>query len=144
MMDYNGESSYSTSYILSDIATETITEAWIAESQQSLDVSPPTPVTVAATSMLTTFCKSWFSTLPDHLRFSDENMQLQMAMFETCSNSGAWCFCCMHVVHASCTLALDAVSGRVQKVEAIHHYSTRRNSVAKRCLRLCCTGQPPN
>ena len=31
-------------------------------------------------------------------------------MFETSSNTGAWCYCCMHVYHASCALALNVVN----------------------------------
>lgn len=48
----------------------------------------------------------WASSLPDHLQFSDQNLQVQKSMFETSSNTGAWCFCCMHVYYASFALAL--------------------------------------
>ncbi|KAJ7717748.1 hypothetical protein DFH07DRAFT_340275 [Mycena maculata] len=50
--------------------------------------------------------EEWASSLPDHLRFSEQNLQVQHSMFETSSNTGAWCFCCMHVYFASLTLAL--------------------------------------
>jgi hypothetical protein len=50
------------------------------------------------------------SGLPDYLSFSEDNLQVQMSMFETSSNTGAWSFCCMHVIHASCVLALHSVS----------------------------------
>jgi hypothetical protein len=53
--------------------------------------------------------QSWISSLPEHLRFSEENLQVQLSMFETSSNTGAWCFCCMHVLHASVALALNVV-----------------------------------
>ncbi|KAJ7623318.1 fungal-specific transcription factor domain-containing protein [Roridomyces roridus] len=52
--------------------------------------------------------EEWVSNLPDHLRFSESNLQVQKSMFETSSNTGAWCFCCMHVYHASFALALHA------------------------------------
>ncbi|KAJ7715362.1 hypothetical protein DFH07DRAFT_1015355 [Mycena maculata] len=52
--------------------------------------------------------EEWASSLPDHLRFSEQNLQVQHSMFETSSNTGAWCFCCMHVYFASLTLALHA------------------------------------
>ncbi|KAJ6591681.1 fungal-specific transcription factor domain-containing protein [Mycena vulgaris] len=50
--------------------------------------------------------EEWASSLPDHLRFSEQNLQVQQSMFETSSNTGAWCFCCMHVYYASFALAL--------------------------------------
>lgn len=54
--------------------------------------------------------QSWVNSLPDHLRFSEQSLQVQQSMFETSSNSGAWCFCLMHVVHATSALALNYVS----------------------------------
>ena len=53
--------------------------------------------------------KAWVSSLPEHLRFSEETLQVQLSMFETSSNTGAWCFCCMHVLHSSVALALNIV-----------------------------------
>ncbi|KAJ7043487.1 fungal-specific transcription factor domain-containing protein [Mycena alexandri] len=50
--------------------------------------------------------EEWVSSLPDALRFSEQNLQLQQSMFETSSNTGAWCFCCMHVYYAGFILAL--------------------------------------
>ncbi|KAJ7449604.1 fungal-specific transcription factor domain-containing protein [Mycena latifolia] len=50
--------------------------------------------------------QEWASSLPDHLQFSEQNLQVQKSMFETSSNTGAWCFCCMHVYYASFALAL--------------------------------------
>ncbi|KAJ7504510.1 fungal-specific transcription factor domain-containing protein [Mycena galericulata] len=50
--------------------------------------------------------EDWASSLPDHLRFSEQNLQVQQSMFETSSNTSAWCFCCMHVYYASFVLAL--------------------------------------
>ncbi|KAJ7245114.1 fungal-specific transcription factor domain-containing protein [Mycena haematopus] len=52
--------------------------------------------------------EEWVSNLPDHLRFSEQNLQVQQSMFETSSNTGAWCFCCMHIYYAGFTLALHA------------------------------------
>ncbi|KDR80510.1 hypothetical protein GALMADRAFT_240800 [Galerina marginata CBS 339.88] len=51
----------------------------------------------------------WERTLPEHLRFSEQSLQVQQSMFETSSNTGAWCWCSMHVYHASCVLALHLV-----------------------------------
>ncbi|KAF9453564.1 hypothetical protein P691DRAFT_21703 [Macrolepiota fuliginosa MF-IS2] len=59
--------------------------------------------------------ESWFDSLPDHLRFSEQSLQVQQSMFETSSNTGAWCWCCMHVYHASCGLALNLARQRSQR-----------------------------
>ena len=53
--------------------------------------------------------QEWDRTLPDHLRFSEQSLQVQQSMFETSSNTGAWCWCMLHVYHASCALALNFV-----------------------------------
>ena len=54
--------------------------------------------------------KDWARTLPEHLRFSEQSLQVQQSMFETSSNTGAWCWCYMHVYYASCALALNFVN----------------------------------
>ncbi|KAF7972764.1 hypothetical protein HWV62_17142 [Athelia sp. TMB] len=59
---------------------------WIAESEREL--------------------KNWEDGLPEHLRYSDDTVQIQLSMMETSSNIGAWCFLLMHVIHASCSAAL--------------------------------------
>ncbi|KAK7030727.1 fungal-specific transcription factor domain-containing protein [Favolaschia claudopus] len=52
--------------------------------------------------------EDWVATLPSNLQFSEENLQMQLAMFETSSNTGAWCFCVIHIYYAGMTLALHA------------------------------------
>ncbi|CAA7267424.1 unnamed protein product [Cyclocybe aegerita] len=54
--------------------------------------------------------KEWDRTLPEHLRFSEQSLQVQQSMFETSSNTGAWCWCNIHIHHASCVLALHTGS----------------------------------
>ncbi|KAG6866572.1 hypothetical protein C0991_002057 [Blastosporella zonata] len=58
---------------------------------------------------------SWANTLPEHLRFSEQSLQVQQSMFETSSNAGAWCWCGMHVFHASSILALNFARQQSQK-----------------------------
>ncbi|KAL0576447.1 hypothetical protein V5O48_005522 [Marasmius crinis-equi] len=48
----------------------------------------------------------WSESLPQQLRFTETNLHIHKSMFETSSNSSAWCFACMHTVFASCSLAL--------------------------------------
>lgn len=57
----------------------------------------------------------WDRTLPDHLRFSEQSLLVQQSMFETSSNGGAWCWCSMHVYHASCALVLNLARQRTQR-----------------------------
>ncbi|KAF9557342.1 hypothetical protein CPC08DRAFT_693369, partial [Agrocybe pediades] len=57
----------------------------------------------------------WERTLPEHLRFSEQNLQVQRSMFETSSNTGAWCWCSIHVYHASCAMALYSARHRAQR-----------------------------
>lgn len=56
-----------------------------------------------------TLLQAWAQALPDHLRFTDENLAVQTNIYETASNTGAWCFAAMHVFHNSCILALNWV-----------------------------------
>ncbi|PCH44218.1 hypothetical protein WOLCODRAFT_138836 [Wolfiporia cocos MD-104 SS10] len=57
--------------------------------------------------------ESWLESLPAHLRFTAENMEKQEAMFETSSNTGAWCYCFMHSLYPCCYLALAEGEGRL-------------------------------
>ncbi|PPQ75884.1 hypothetical protein CVT24_000739 [Panaeolus cyanescens] len=59
--------------------------------------------------------EEWDRTLPDHLRFSEQSLQVQQSMFETSSNTGAWSWCFMHVYHASCALALNVARQRTHR-----------------------------
>ncbi|KAF8817557.1 hypothetical protein BYT27DRAFT_7237433 [Phlegmacium glaucopus] len=59
--------------------------------------------------------EEWVRTLPEHLRFSEQSLQVQQSMFETSSNTGAWSWCYMHVYHASCVLALNFARQRAQR-----------------------------
>ncbi|KAI0760825.1 hypothetical protein C8Q74DRAFT_1208215, partial [Fomes fomentarius] len=50
--------------------------------------------------------EDWVASLPNHLQFNDENLETQITMFETSSNSGAWCFSFMHAMYSCCSLSL--------------------------------------
>ncbi|TCD60647.1 hypothetical protein EIP91_009734 [Steccherinum ochraceum] len=58
----------------------------------------------------------WVDSLADHLRFSEANLEKQVSMFETSSNTGAWCFCFMHVLHPCLVLSMTEVDGREAEV----------------------------
>ncbi|KAI8996568.1 hypothetical protein BD414DRAFT_455429 [Trametes punicea] len=61
---------------------------------------------VAAIAAVRPALQAWVESLPSHLQFSDENLETQVAMFETSSNSGAWCYCFMHAMYPCCYLAM--------------------------------------
>lgn len=50
--------------------------------------------------------KAWVASLPGHLQFNEENLESQVAMFDTSSNSGAWCYCFIHAIYPCAYLAL--------------------------------------
>lgn len=53
---------------------------------------------------------TWDASLPDHLRFNEESLQLQLSMFDTSSNAGAWCYFMTHIIHTACVLMVYDVS----------------------------------
>ncbi|KAF9461199.1 fungal-specific transcription factor domain-containing protein [Collybia nuda] len=71
-------------------------------------VMNPTATLKDAEQML----EAWASSLPEHLRFSEQSLLVQQSMFETSSNTGAWCWCCMHIYRASTALALSLTRPR--------------------------------
>lgn len=58
----------------------------------------------------TTRAQVWVDSLADHLRYSEANLEKQVDMFETSSNTGAWAFCFMHVLHPCLVLSMTEVS----------------------------------
>jgi hypothetical protein len=54
-----------------------------------------------------TAAQAWAASLPEQLRFTSEELEQQMAMFETGSNAAAWCYCMFHTMHLGAVLALD-------------------------------------
>jgi hypothetical protein len=53
--------------------------------------------------------QAWESSLADHVSFSEESTTHHLAMFETSSNAGAWCYFMMHTLYAWCVLTLSEV-----------------------------------
>ncbi|KAF8074981.1 hypothetical protein FPV67DRAFT_1475647 [Lyophyllum atratum] len=90
-----------------------------AKVENALDeLSDPDTSSNAAKALLDAeqMMDSWATSLPEHLRFSEQSLQVQQSMFETSSNTGAWAWCCMHVIHASSALALNLARQRPQRV----------------------------
>jgi hypothetical protein len=51
----------------------------------------------------------WEATLPEHLKFTEDGLGLQLSMFETSANSGAWCWCMFHTSYLAAVLMVDTV-----------------------------------
>ncbi|GBE86576.1 hypothetical protein SCP_0904550 [Sparassis crispa] len=81
--------------------------------QSRLATTEEGPARIAVVSESRRALDIWLSTLPGHLRFSEETLENQLSMFETGSNTGAWCFCFMHALHPCCFLALLEGEGRL-------------------------------
>jgi hypothetical protein len=63
-----------------------------------------------------TLWQAWDSSLADHIRFNEENAARHLAMFETSSNAGAWCYFMMHTLYALCVLALSEVRPVLERI----------------------------
>ncbi|KAM5534191.1 hypothetical protein V8D89_012098, partial [Ganoderma adspersum] len=69
--------------------------------------------------------ESWHASLPGHLQFNEENLETQVTMFETLSNSGAWSFCFMHAMYACCYLAvLEGEGTHSERIPWVHDQLT--------------------
>ncbi|KAH9846042.1 hypothetical protein C2E23DRAFT_908072 [Lenzites betulinus] len=64
------------------------------------------PERVAAIAAIKPSLDAWHESLPGHLKFTEENLETQVTMFETSSNSGVWCYCFMHAMYPCCYLAI--------------------------------------
>ncbi|KLO19067.1 hypothetical protein SCHPADRAFT_993079 [Schizopora paradoxa] len=74
--------------------------------------------------------KAWATSLSEHLQYSDVNLEFQLSLWETSSNTTTWCFCFMHVLHACCILALNDISRRLGH-EQSHEYGSALDAVLK-------------
>ncbi|RDX54253.1 hypothetical protein OH76DRAFT_1398573 [Lentinus brumalis] len=71
------------------------------------------PARLADITPLRNELDEWAASLPSHLQFTEDNLETQITMFETSSNSGAWCFCFMHALHPCCHLAILEGEGKL-------------------------------
>ncbi|TBU43512.1 hypothetical protein BD309DRAFT_864118 [Dichomitus squalens] len=69
------------------------------------------PARAAAMPGLRKRLEDWHASLPSHLQFTEDNLETQVTMFETSSNSGAWSFCFMHAMYPCCYLAVHEGEG---------------------------------
>ena len=53
--------------------------------------------------------QAWEDSLPEHLRYTEENLHIMNSMYETPANTGAWCFFYMHALHSCCEMSASSV-----------------------------------
>ncbi|KAK7061115.1 hypothetical protein VNI00_000851 [Paramarasmius palmivorus] len=70
--------------------------------------------TLQALGECTKILDEWSSYLPPQLHFTETNLNVHRSMFETASNTSAWCFACIHALWASSALALAVAFRGVQ------------------------------
>ncbi|OBZ73774.1 hypothetical protein A0H81_06057 [Grifola frondosa] len=75
--------------------------------------------------------QDWEASLPAHLQFTEDNLEQQVAMFDTSSNTGAWCFCFMHVLHPCCFLAVLEGEGSLAEPIPWHTFGMHFMSYSK-------------
>ncbi|KAF9269012.1 hypothetical protein L218DRAFT_1072675 [Marasmius fiardii PR-910] len=70
----------------------------------------------------------WAESLPPQLQFTETNLNVHKSMWETSSNTSAWCFACIHALYASCSIAL-AVGFRGVRVDSKRRTEARKDGV---------------
>lgn len=60
---------------------------------------------VSAMQEATKALKAWEDSLPEHLRYTEENLHIMNSMYETPANTGPWCFFYMHALHSCCEMS---------------------------------------
>ncbi|KAG8932736.1 hypothetical protein FRC03_008944 [Tulasnella sp. 419] len=78
-----------------------------------LHSNEPNPITSQEAINRTKECEKmltdWQKSLPDHLRFNEENLHVQISTLESGGNVGGWCYCYMHALAETCVLSLQEV-----------------------------------
>ncbi|KAL5492462.1 hypothetical protein ACEPAI_3909 [Sanghuangporus weigelae] len=67
--------------------------------------------------------EQWVLSLADHLKYSSENLQAHLTLWETGSNSSTWCYCFMHILHACAVLAISSARRRLGQPDCRDHDS---------------------
>ncbi|KAH9066779.1 hypothetical protein EDB87DRAFT_1801444 [Lactarius vividus] len=100
-------------HLLRIASVHTRLEASLSTADSATTVRPGTQdVAKAIVEEIEKEISAWESSLADHVRFSEEGAALHLAMFETSSNAGAWCYFMMHTVYAWCILTLSEAKAR--------------------------------
>ncbi|KAF9785169.1 hypothetical protein BJ322DRAFT_1061677 [Thelephora terrestris] len=90
---------------------------------------------VSAMHEATTALKAWESSLPDHLRYTKDNLHIMSSMYETPMNTGPWCFFYMHALHSCCEMS---AASETQKLFRRGEFSIPKEAsdAGDRCLRI--------
>jgi len=79
--------------------------------------------------------KAWEDSLPEHLRYTEENLHIMNSMYETPANTGPWCFFYMHALHSCCEMS---ASSEMQKRYGSGKFIVPKQAsdAGDRCLRI--------
>ena len=78
------------------------------EAETALKVLPP-HIPCSRTFIDGLSAQAWEDSLPEHLRYTEENLHIMNSMYETPANTGAWCFFYMHALHSCCEMSAASV-----------------------------------
>lgn len=65
--------------------------------------------------------QAWEDSLPEHLRYTEENLHIMNSMYETPANTGPWCFFYMHALHSCCEMSASSVRYSIAPPAAPRH-----------------------
>jgi len=84
----------------------------------------------------TTALKAWEDSLPEHLRYSEENLHIMNSMYETPANTGPWCFFYMHALHSCCEMSASSEMQRRFSSGKKSAVPKQTSDAGERCLRV--------
>ena len=79
------------------------------EAKTALKVLLPSPRSCLCKVIDVPAIQAWEDSLPEHLRYTEENLHIMNSMYETPANTGAWCFFYMHSLHSCCEMSAFSV-----------------------------------
>jgi len=78
------------------------------EAEKALKVLPsPHSCSRNVTNIL--ISQAWEDSLPEYLRYTEENLRIMNSVLETTANTGPWCFFYMHALHSCCEMSAPLV-----------------------------------
>ncbi|KAF9653312.1 hypothetical protein BDM02DRAFT_3182854 [Thelephora ganbajun] len=90
---------------------------------------------VSAMQEAKTALRAWEDSLPEHLRYTEENLYMMSSVYETAANTGPWCFFYMHALHSYCEMS---ASSEMQKRFTSGRFVVPKQATdaGDRCLRI--------
>ena len=79
------------------------------EAKTAIKVLPPHILVCGKSLHNIAIKQAWEDSLPEHLRYTEENLHIMASMYETPANTGPWCFFYMHALHSCCEMSASSV-----------------------------------